>query len=136
MIFVDTGAWYALECPPDRNHRNATAFLKELAKGRLGALVTTDYVLDEALTLLLLRFGAATAARFLTKIRDSESVQIVWIGEEAFWEATKLMEERQDKRWSFTDCTSFVAMRNLGVDTAFAFDGNFQQAGFKMLPGD
>ena len=134
MIFVDTGAWYALECPPDRNHRAATVFLKELAKGRLGALVTTDYVLDETLTLLSLRFGGATATKFLAKIRDSESVQVVWIGEEAFWEAAKLMEERKDKRWSFTDCTSFVAMRNLSVESAFTFDENFRQAGFKRHP--
>jgi predicted nucleic acid-binding protein len=46
------------------------------------------------------------------------------------------MEERSDKRWSFTDCTSFVAMRSLSVDSAFTFDANFQQAGFKMLPGE
>jgi predicted nucleic acid-binding protein len=136
MIFVDTGAWYALESPDDRNHRGAAAFLRELSKGRLGAMVTTDYVLDETLTLLSLRFGAAAASRFLIKIRESESVDIVWIGEHAFWEAAKLMEERVDKRWSFTDCTSFIAMRSLGLDSAFTFDDNFQQAGFKKLPGD
>jgi predicted nucleic acid-binding protein len=69
-------------------------------------------------------------------IRESESVDVVWIGEHAFWEAAKLMEERLDKRWSFTDCTSFVAMRSLNVGSAFTFDDNFQQAGFKMLPGE
>jgi predicted nucleic acid-binding protein len=136
MIFVDTGAWYALESPDDRNHRPAAAFLRELSKGRLGAMVTTDYVLDETLTLLSLRFGAAAATIFLAKIRESESVDVVWVGEQAFWEAAKLLEERPDKKWSFTDCTSFVAMRSLNVDSAFTFDDNFQQAGFKMLPGE
>jgi len=134
MIFVDTGAWYALESPDDRNHRPAAAFLRELSKGRLGAMVTTDFVLDETLTLLSMRFGVAAAIRFLAKIRESESVDVIWIGEQAFWEAAKLMEERPDKRWSFTDCTSFVAMRSLSVDQAFAFDDNFLQAGFKKLP--
>ncbi len=134
MIFVDTGAWYALESPDDRNHRAAMAFLRELSKGRLGTMVTTDYVLDETMTLLSMKFGAAAASRFLAKVRESESVDVIWVGEQAFWEAAKLLEERGDKRWSFTDCTSFVAMRGLNVESAFVFDVNFKQAGFKVLP--
>lgn len=98
-------------------------------------MVTTDYVLDETLTLLALRFGASAAARFIDKIRDSESVDIIWVGEHAFWDAVKLLEERSDKRWSFTDCTSFIAMRSLNVTSAFTFDSNFSQAGFEVLPG-
>ncbi len=98
-------------------------------------MVTTDYVLDETLTLLSLRFGAAAATRFLAKIRESESVDIIWVGEHAFWEGAKLMEERHDKKWSFTDCTSFIAMRSLNVSSAFTFDRNFEQAGFEVLPG-
>jgi len=28
------------------------------------------------------------------------------------------------------NCTSFVVMRDLGVDSAFAFDHNFEEAGY------
>jgi predicted nucleic acid-binding protein len=44
--------------------------------------------------------------------------------------------ERFDNMWTFTDCTSFVAMRSLNVGSAFTFDDSPQQAGFKMLPGE
>jgi len=40
----------------------------------------------------------------------------------------------QDKRWSFTDCTSFVLMQNLGIRKALTFDANFRQAGFATFP--
>jgi len=32
------------------------------------------------------------------------------------------------------NCTSFVVMRELGTDTAFSFDWNFEEAGFTRLP--
>jgi predicted nucleic acid-binding protein len=33
---------------------------------------------------------------------------------------------------SFTDCTSFVIMCELGIRTAFSFDQGFQRAGFEV----
>lgn len=51
MIFVDTGAWYASLVPSDPDHANAVAWL-----ARNGSpLLTTDYVIDERLTLLRAR---------------------------------------------------------------------------------
>jgi predicted nucleic acid-binding protein len=34
---------------------------------------------------------------------------------------------------SFVDCTSFEVMRQRGVQQAFAFDGHFEEQGFKVL---
>ncbi|MFT3773889.1 MAG: hypothetical protein QM820_51630 [Minicystis sp.] len=41
---------------------------------------------------------------------------------------------RPDKRYSFTDCTSFVLMRRLGLRTAVSLDDDFRQEGFEVLP--
>ena len=49
-IFVDTSAWAAIEDRRDSNHEVALLFKDEIS-GRC-MLVTTDYVLDEAYTLL------------------------------------------------------------------------------------
>ena len=51
MIFVDTGAWYASLVPTDPDHARAVQWL---AANR-SPLLTTDYVIDEALTLLRAR---------------------------------------------------------------------------------
>ena len=136
MIFVDTSAWYANEVEDDQNHFRARKFLKnELAANKYGLLVTSDYVLDETLTLLRTRRGIKAALGFINKVRKSESLQIVWIGNEIFDNAVEVLSksgERQD--FSFTDCTSFSIMKDLSITDAYSFDSHFQKAGFNMLP--
>ena len=134
MIFVDTGAWYALEVEDDANHGRASKFLNELRGRRYGSLLTTDYVLDETATLLWLRKGSVAALAFLDKVNRSDSIHIVWIDAPIFWKTVGLMKERKDKRWSFTDFTSFLVMNQMNTTNAFGFDQNFEQAGFMLLP--
>lgn len=45
-----------------------------------------------------------------------------------------LMLSHEDKRWSLTDCTSFVLMREAKIERAFTLDHNFAEAGFEVLP--
>jgi predicted nucleic acid-binding protein len=52
---------------------------EELASNAYGALVTSDYVLDETLALLRTRRGIKAALDFVSKVRRSKSLQIVWI---------------------------------------------------------
>jgi len=134
LIFVDTSAWYALEVEDDENHASALALREELRKGRYGALLTSDYILDEVITLLRMRKGVEPSFKFANKVLRSRSVSIIWINGLIFDTALKLLKERTDKKWSFTDCTSFVIMSQLNVKEAFAFDQNFEQAGFKRVP--
>ena len=134
MIFVDTSAWYALEVEDDTNHNSAARFLNLLKARRYGSLLTTDYVLDETLTLLWLRRGSIPAIDFLDKIRRSKSIYVIWIDAPIFWKTVEFMKERKDKRWSFTDFTSFLVMKQMNVSNAFAFDENFEQTGFMLLP--
>ena len=134
MIFVDTGAWYALEVEDDTNHKRASQFGNVLRGRRYGSLLTTDYVLDETLTLLWLRKGSITALAFLDKVNRSKSIHIVWIDAPIFWKTVDLMKERKDKHWSFTDFTSFLVMKQMNATNAFGFDENFEQAGFMLFP--
>jgi len=134
MIFVDTSAWYALEVEDDSNHSSAKTFLDQLKRGRYGSLLTTDYVLDETLTLLLLRRGSDPALRFIDKVNRSKSIRMIWIDSSIFWKAVDFMKDRMDKRWSFTDFTSFLIMKQTKLTNAFTFDENFEQAGFVPLP--
>jgi hypothetical protein len=54
---------------------------------------------------------------------------------ELFHHGCELHARRSDKEWSLTDCTSFVVMRERGVERALTSDHHFAQAGFQVLMG-
>ena len=134
MIFVDTGAWYALMDGTDPNHAAARAVYRDLARGKMGRLVTSDYVLAEAYTLCRFRGGIEPLRRLAAQARESPNLRMLRVTETEYERALDLMLAREDKRWSFTDCTSFVLMESLTIQEAFAFDENFAQAGFSVRP--
>lgn len=63
-------------------------------------------------------------------------MKIVEVDKEIFAEGWRLYQERLDKDWSFTDCTSFVVMKRMGLTDAFTSDRHFEQAGFTILLKD
>ncbi|MCI4347345.1 MAG: PIN domain-containing protein [Thermoplasmata archaeon] len=134
MIFVDTSAWYALMSEKDIHRAEAEKFFAEVGRGGFGAPITTDYVLDETFTLLRLRWGVAPVRRLAELLRRSPTVHRVRISETAFERSLTMMVSHADKRWSFTDCSSFVTMRDAEVSRAFTLDHNFAEAGFEVLP--
>jgi uncharacterized protein len=134
MIFVDTSAWYAAEVEDDVNHQKARDFLVQIAQGKHGVAITSDYVLDETMTLLRTRRGLLDAITFIDKIRKSKSVRIFWLNESLFDKALDVFRKRNESVFSFTDCTSFALMKDLSITEAFTFDGHFQQAGYQKLP--
>lgn len=55
------------------------------------------------------------------------------ITEEIEEQAWKLFKQYSDKDFSFTDCTSFVVMQQLGLSEVFTNDHHFEQMGFTIL---
>lgn len=125
MIFVDTGAWYASLVPTDPDHASASEWL---AKNHL-PLLTTDYIVDETLTLLRVRGERKRALILGAEFFHAELAEIHKITPTDLMLAWKIFEQFADKNWSFTDCTSKVVMEQLGIDMAFAFDHHFHQFG-------
>ena len=135
--FADSSFLVARFNVRDRNHRAAVSFLEEQKAAGSDALqlVFSDYVFDETVTALVVqskRHEMASAAG--RAILESKNLRLVRVESPAFEAAWKLFVRRSDKRWSFTDCTSFVLMENLGIRKALTFDANFRQAGFAMFP--
>lgn len=135
-IFVDTGAWDALADSRDPNHESALQFRDEIA-GQC-SLITTDYVLDELYTLLLMNVGYPQCVNFKRQLGAliEEGVLVVeWVSPAIAAEAWEVFERfNTDKRWSFTDCTSYAVMKRHNIDEAFAFDHHFVQMGFIRRP--
>jgi hypothetical protein len=124
-IFVDTGAWFAAFLPGDRDHVSARQWLRQNNR----PLVTTDYVLDELLTLLLVRGERERALRVGEALLGGALADLHWMTRDDIHHAWEIFRQFSDKGWSFTDCTSRAVMQRLGITTAFAFDAHFRQFG-------
>lgn len=134
MIFVDSGAWFALSYPREVHHRAALALFRRAEQGEFGRLITSDYVLDETYTLVRMRIGIESVRALGAVLAHSPNLQVVKVSDTDFDTALAMMLAHPRDRWSFTDCTSFVLMESLGIRTAFGFDSDFRTAGFRLLP--
>lgn len=134
-VFVDSSAWVALFYAGDQAYEPAVSIWGRIRKG--GApLVTTDYVLDESVTLLLTRAGHAASIRAGRAIMESAVARLIFLDESAIRAAWDTYQRYSDKSYSFTDVTSFLVMESLGIRRAFTFDRHFAQAGFQVLDAD
>ena len=132
-LFVDTGAWFALQHKNDRHHSAAKAFTKRFSQEPT-LLYTTDYIVDETVTLLRFKASHRHAVAFLDFISDSANVEKPQITSDLLKRAETIFRRYSDKPWSYTDCVSFAFMDDLGLRDAFSFDANFAQYGKTLHP--
>jgi predicted nucleic acid-binding protein len=125
MTFVDTGAWYAVFIPDDADHASA---MRWMAANR-EQLLTTDYVIDETLTLLRARGQPEVALDFGSQVFAGTLARIQFLTPADIAAAWDVFSRFADKEWSFTDCTSRVVIETLVVGSAFSFDQHFRQFG-------
>ena len=125
MIFVDTGAWFAIAVRNDPDDGEAIQWLRT----NRDPLVTTDYILAETATLLRNRDktmrGHRLASRVATSLLRGEAALLEKVTEEEMEQALVVFRTYRDHLFSFVDCTSFVVMERLGFQSAFAFDRHF-----------
>ncbi|WP_295544351.1 PIN domain-containing protein [uncultured Thiohalocapsa sp.] len=130
MIFIDTGAFLARHLSRDQHHAEAVAGWQALANAEQ-ACSTSNFVLDELLTLLGRRAGFTFAAERARALYASSVLTILRPDRDCEVAAIAWMERYADQRVSFTDCVSFELMHNHRIDTAFTFDRHFELAGFR-----
>jgi len=118
MIFVDTGAWFAAVIPTDPDHGAAASWLV----ANIFPLLTTDYVIDETLTLLRRRRERTRALLLGAKFLQTDLAEVHKVTEAQIILAWKVFRTFADKDWSFTDCTSKIVIEQLRIDQAFSFE--------------
>jgi predicted nucleic acid-binding protein len=134
-VFVDTGAWFAVQVTDDAEHEAArTAF--PLLVEHCRSLVTSNVVVGETYTLLRLAKGYREAKRFLDKLAHSAKLERLFVSEAIERQAYELLDRFSDHAFSFVDATSFALMRQQRIRHAFAFDAHFATAGFLRIPED
>ena len=134
MIFVDTGAFLARHVRRDQHHEAAVRGWSELA-ARGARCATSNFVLDEVLTLLGRRVSYDFAAERAAGLWSSASLRILRPEERDELAAIELFSKLADQRVSFTDCVSFALMKRHRIRRAFTFDRHFEAAGFEAWAG-
>jgi uncharacterized protein len=134
-IFADTGYFIALLNPGDQLHSKALHLAQVLAQQ---TILTSDLVLVELLNDFSDRRNSLrqAAGNFVRQLQNSRSTQIIHINPSLFEDALTLYNQRTDKAWSLTDCSSFLIMSHYGITDAIAYDKHFIQAGFRALLRD
>lgn len=131
-IFIDTPGLYALVNKKDSHHAAARAQAERLVRaGR--RFVASDYIIAESVNLANARGGATVALRVLDLIEQSTAIRLEWIGATRFDATRTYFRKHSDHVYSFTDCTSFVLMRELKMSQALTTDRHFAEAGFEIL---
>jgi len=134
MIFLDTSAFLAIENKKDTHHQEAVVFRDSSLKAGK-AFITTDYILDESYTLIRFRAGHHIAVQFGEALRGSQLLWVEHISPEVIEKAWQLFKNFSDHDFSFSDCTSFIIMERLHIQTAFTFDHHFKEYGrFTVRP--
>jgi predicted nucleic acid-binding protein len=81
-----------------------------------------------------MRLGIEAAEAWWAQVDGSPRVRHETIDALRAEKARALFFRHRDKDYSFTDCTSFVAMRELKLKEALTTDSRFRQMGFVVLP--
>jgi len=131
-IFVDTSGWVALFVKNDVNHKKAVSIFQKL-KDIKALIYTSDYIIDETITTILVRSDHKQSVIAGNALFNSEIIKCIYVAPEYLEPAWKLYQKYKDKKFSFTDATSFVISKNLNIRKVFTFDKNFYQAGFELL---
>ena len=122
-VFVDTSAVVTLL------DRSDPRLLEDEA-----ALITTNYVLLEMITLVQRRFGFDAARDLLDSIVPLLTVQ--WVDETLHREGAAALLLANRRQLSLVDCISFLTCRRVAIDAVFAFDVHFAEQGFRLLTAE
>jgi uncharacterized protein len=128
VILIDTSALYALADDRDPNHSEATSSARDIAEAGVPLLVHT-YVLVETFALLQRRHGLSAA---LKAHAFAVAVPTLAVDRALHDRAVEWLRAHPSRKTSLVDAASFEVMRERGITTAFAFDTDFEAAGFRL----
>lgn len=128
-VFGDTSFFVALINSRDQHHQRALQLSASLA----APMVTTTWVLLEFANGIATSQSRREFGSTLAKLRSQPDAEIIPPDQALFDRGCELYTSRPDKKWSLTDCISFVVMRERGITEALSNDHHFEQAGFRIL---
>ena len=120
---LDTTVFIAAAFPREKHHKEGRAIITSVEEGALGEPVITDYILDEVVTFVRKRKGAAASIEMLDAITHSPRLRLVKVESRHFEAGLQIF--RTYEGLSFTDAISVAVMRDLGIEVIYSFDSDF-----------
>lgn len=131
-IFVDT-SWFKAFLDPDDDFHPQSERQYQIIKEHDSYLITTNYIVDETLTLLRVRKNLELSLQFRGMLLDmAHSLKLIRVTPQDESKAWEWFPKPWSKL-SFTDCTSFAVMQRLDLKEVATFDDHFSRAGFTVL---
>ena len=132
LVFVDTGAWIALALTRDPLHPRASATWAQLTSA--GArLHTSVSIVVETFTFLDRNTERTVALAWRESLRAVPRLRVLPCTSRDLEHAWKYFERPDFHKLSAVDALSFVLMAQRRIRVAFAFDGHFATAGFRIV---
>ncbi len=127
-VFADTFYFLALLNKNDDAHSNAVEYAAIVDE-----LVTTEWVLTELADGLASSRHRGMFSQTRQELLTDKNVRVVPLDMDLHREGIQLYSSRPDKKWTLTDCISFVVMERESISEALTGDNHFEQAGFVSL---
>ena len=123
-LLVDASVFCAYANKDDVHHEKAANIIREILANKHGEAITTDYIFDETITVILRRTNKKTAIEAGNFILDSE-VSIFEINKLIFQKAWEIF--KTNGSFSFTDCATIAFAQTFGIDSIATFDKEFKK---------
>ena len=136
LLFIDTWGWCAVSNSRESKHGEVKQIMESLLESG-DHLITTNFVLDEAYSLVRFRVHHQASVELhdeIERLAAGRLLKVIHITRDLEQAAWRIFEHYSDKDFSFTDCTSFVVMELLGLTHALTDDYHFEQMGFMRKP--
>ncbi len=133
MIFIDTSVLVAFIVDKDTNHEKSVSIMEEIVAGKHGQAITSEYVFDETVTVILVRSKSLYLA---VKTGDliKESMPVLDVGNSIFEASWNRFRNQKDTKFSFTDCTILEVVESNHIDKLATFDKEFENSSiFKVV---
>ena len=138
-ILIDTWGWLSLWDKKEKKHKEVAEYYSDALK-KNAIIYTTDYILNETITLLFKRLPFENAMTFINIIREAKSKQALYvekIHDKRFEASISLRKKYKDKpNISFTDLSTMVVMSEVGIKQIITADNHFLKVGmnFEISP--
>jgi len=120
---LDTTVFIAAAFPREKHHKEGRSIITSVEEGVLGEPVITDYILDEVVTFVRKKVGAAASIEILDAMANSPRLRLVIVESRHFEAGLQIF--RTYEGLSFTDAISVAVMRDLGIEVIYSFDSDF-----------